>query len=104
MIVPELLGWLTDPGAGVEVKSSLHEVRLQVDGSLVGFRYGILPEGHPIGTGYLVDVDCYSETPIEATAENVIERDCWQHVCMDMNRPAMAALNGDVDSGWRTAG
>ena len=29
---------------------------------------------------------------------------CWRHVCMGMNRPVMAALNGDVDSGWRAAG
>jgi len=29
---------------------------------------------------------------------------CWRHACMSMNRPVMAALNGDVDSGWRAAG
>jgi hypothetical protein len=29
---------------------------------------------------------------------------CWRHACMGMNRPVMAALNGDVDSGWRAAG
>jgi hypothetical protein len=23
---------------------------------------------------------------------------CWRHVCMGMNRPVMAALNGDVDA------
>jgi hypothetical protein len=29
---------------------------------------------------------------------------CWRHACMGMNPPVMAALNGDVDSGWRAAG
>ena len=29
---------------------------------------------------------------------------CWRHACMGMNQPVMAALNWDVDSGWRAAG
>ena len=28
---------------------------------------------------------------------------CWRHDCMGTNRLVMAALNGDVDSGWRAA-
>ena len=31
-------------------------------------------------------------------------RVCWRYVCVGMNPPVMAALNGDVDSGWRAAG
>jgi hypothetical protein len=29
---------------------------------------------------------------------------CWRHDSMGMNPPVMAALNGDVDSGWHAAG
>jgi hypothetical protein len=31
----------------------------------------------------------------------LVEGNCWRHPCMGMNPPVMAALNGDVDSGWR---
>ena len=36
-------------------------------------------------------------------AQESLRNRCWRHVCMGMNPPVMAALSGDVDSGWRPA-
>jgi hypothetical protein len=60
------------------------------------------PDELDVGCGLLIEARylSLSEQSVIPTADLTA---CWRHACMGTNPPVMAALHGDVDSGWRAA-